>query len=200
MLDQCSSYQHYEIVNGSFSITGDVAIMLVAMPLLMAVRLPMRQKLILVGIFGLGIFAIIAAILTKVYCLVPSLISYVYMNWYFREATVSMLIVNLPLTWHLLRTSFPSLLGWFDHTIRSRARGYTKSSNTDVYGAHSKHSKSRTEFPMQSMGNKGGVEVSVNSSQEAINKSAGDSDKSSGQIRQEVTITVEHTKAGSFLV
>ncbi|PVH90026.1 hypothetical protein DM02DRAFT_665657, partial [Periconia macrospinosa] len=77
---QCSSYQHYEIVNGAFSITSDIAIMLVAMPLLIAVRLPLRQKLILLGIFGLGIFVIIAGILTKVYCLVPSLISYVYMN------------------------------------------------------------------------------------------------------------------------
>jgi hypothetical protein len=52
---------------------------------------------------------IVAAILNKVYCLVPSLISYVYMNWYFREATVAILVTNLPLIWSLLRDVFPAL-------------------------------------------------------------------------------------------
>lgn len=73
------------------------------------------------GIFGMGVFVIIAAILTKVYCLVPSLISYVYMNWYFREATVSMLVTNLPLVWSLLREIFPA--------IRSRSGGSKKTDN-----------------------------------------------------------------------
>ncbi|EGD86087.2 hypothetical protein H112_07007 [Trichophyton rubrum D6] len=86
--------------------------LLIAIPLLMAVRLPQRQKLILVFIFGLGIFIIIAAVLTKVYCLVPSLISYVYLNWYFREATVAMLVTCLPMTWSLLRDIFPALKSW----------------------------------------------------------------------------------------
>ncbi|PGH29857.1 hypothetical protein GX50_07376 [[Emmonsia] crescens] len=109
---QCSSYQYYEIVNGCLSITGDIFMLLVGIPLLMSVRLPLKQKLILLFIFGLGIFVIIAAILTKIYCLVPSLISYVYMNWYFREATVAVLVTNLPLTWSLLRDLFPSLRNW----------------------------------------------------------------------------------------
>ncbi|KAF2191467.1 hypothetical protein K469DRAFT_746793 [Zopfia rhizophila CBS 207.26] len=191
---QCSSYQHYEIANGVFSITSDIAIMLVAMPLLIAVRLPLRQKLILLGIFGLGIFVIIAAFLTKIYCLVPSLISYVYMNWYFREATVGMLVVNLPLTWHLLRTAFPSLRSWFGHSLPSRSRGYTKSSTAEVYGVRSKGRTS--EYPMHSMNNKNDVETSLSSSQEAINKSVGDIAEPPMQIRQDITVTVEHSKAG----
>jgi hypothetical protein len=109
---QCSSYQHYEIAQGSLSISSDILILLVAMPILIAVRLPRRQKIILLLLFGLGMFDIVAAILTKVYCLVPSLISYQYMNWYFREATIAMLVTNLPLTWSLIRDVFPGLKRW----------------------------------------------------------------------------------------
>jgi hypothetical protein len=110
--DQCSSYQHYEIANGAMSISSDIFILLVAMPILMAVRLPKRQKLVLLLLFGLGGFVIVAAVLTKIYCLVPSLISYVYMNWYFREATVAILVTNLPLSWSLIRDLFPGLKRW----------------------------------------------------------------------------------------
>ncbi|OJD22168.1 hypothetical protein ACJ73_06489 [Blastomyces percursus] len=109
---QCSSYQYYEIVNGCIGITGDIFMLLVGIPLLMSVRLPLKQKAILLLIFGLGVFVIIAALLTKIYCLVPSLISYVYLNWYFREATVAVLVTNLPLTWSLLRDIFPALKNW----------------------------------------------------------------------------------------
>ncbi|KAG5297905.1 hypothetical protein I7I48_07179 [Histoplasma ohiense] len=86
--------------------------LLVGIPLLMSVRLPLKQKCILLFIFGLGIFVIMAALLTKIYCLVPSLISYVYLNWYFREAAVAVLVTNLPFTWSLLRDIFPSLRNW----------------------------------------------------------------------------------------
>ena len=86
--------------------------LLVAIPLLAQVRVPLKQKIILMLVFGMGIFVVIAAILTKVYCLVPSLISYVYMNWYFREVTVAMVVTNLPLIWSLLREMFPGIMSW----------------------------------------------------------------------------------------
>ncbi|EGC41691.1 conserved hypothetical protein [Histoplasma capsulatum var. duboisii H88] len=109
---QCSTYQYYEIITGCLGITGDIFMLLVGIPLLMSVRLPLKQKCILLFIFGLGIFVIVAALLTKIYCLVPSLISYVYLNWYFREATIAVLVTNLSLTWSLLRDTFPSLRNW----------------------------------------------------------------------------------------
>lgn len=86
--------------------------LIIAIPLILKVRVPLKQKLILLLIFGMGAFVIVAAILTKVYCLVPSLISYVYMNWYFREATVAILVTNIPLVWSLLRDVFPALRSW----------------------------------------------------------------------------------------
>ncbi|OBT56007.1 hypothetical protein VE04_03036 [Pseudogymnoascus sp. 24MN13] len=76
--------------------------------LFLILRLPIQQKAILLLIIG-GLFVIIAAILTKVYCLVPALISYVYMNWYFREASVAMYVTNLPAVWPLFREVFPNL-------------------------------------------------------------------------------------------
>ncbi len=60
----------------------------------------------------MGIFVIVAAIITKIYCLVPSLISYVYLNWYFREASVSVYVTNLPALWTMLRDVFPALRSW----------------------------------------------------------------------------------------
>ncbi|TID20818.1 Class E vacuolar protein-sorting machinery protein [Venturia nashicola] len=111
---QCSSYQHYEIAQGVFSISSNVLILVVAMPILIAVRLPKRQKIITLSLFGLGLFEIIAAVLTKVYCLVPSLIGYEYMNWYFREATIAILVTNIPLTWSLIRDLFPSFKRWIN--------------------------------------------------------------------------------------
>ncbi|EEH07593.1 conserved hypothetical protein [Histoplasma capsulatum G186AR] len=77
-----------------------------------AIYTGMSFKCILLFIFSLGIFVIVAALLTKIYCLVPLLISYVYLNWHFWEATVVVLVTNLLLTWSLLWDIFPSLRNW----------------------------------------------------------------------------------------
>jgi len=58
-------------------------------------------------IFGMGGFVIVAAIIRAIYCLVPSLISYVYMNWYFREASVAIYVTTLPGIWVFLKEMFP---------------------------------------------------------------------------------------------
>ena len=69
----------------------------------------MQQKLILGVIFGMGTFVIVAAILRAIYCIVPALVSYVYMNWYFREASVAIYVTTLPGIWVFLREIFPVL-------------------------------------------------------------------------------------------
>lgn len=98
--------------------------LIIAIPLLLKVRVPLKQKMILVFIFGMGVFVIVAAILTKVYCLVPSLISYIYMNWYFREATVAILVTNIPLVWSLMRDVFPALRSWTGGSHRGTEQRY----------------------------------------------------------------------------
>ena len=71
--------------------------------------MPLLQKAILLTIFGLGIFIIVAAILTKLYSLVPSLLTYAYLNWYCRESSVCVYVTNLPAIWSLLLDLFPAL-------------------------------------------------------------------------------------------
>ncbi|KFY86437.1 hypothetical protein V500_07626 [Pseudogymnoascus sp. VKM F-4518 (FW-2643)] len=181
---QCSNYQYFEIIQGSLSIPGDMAILAIGIPILVQVRLPIQQKAILLVIFGMGFFVIIAAILTKVYCLVPSLISYVYMNWYFREASVAMYVTNLPAIWPLFREVFPNL-----NLSGSRAKATGGTSGATRPWAHS-GSRARInskEFDLKEFRTRGAE------SQERIN----DSDSSEGveqlpmEIQRDVTFTVQ---------
>ncbi|EFE44777.1 hypothetical protein TRV_00449 [Trichophyton verrucosum HKI 0517] len=157
---QCSSYQVYGIVQGIFAISSDVLMLAIAIPLFMTLRLPRKQKMILLFVFGMGIFVVIAAVLTKVYCLVPWLISYVYMNWYLREATVGILVTCLPMTWSLLRDFFPMLARWMSSTMSSGSKGggggggpasqaYARS-HTYIHSQTQLHSHTPSQTPSQS--------------------------------------------------
>lgn len=199
---QCSSYQHYEIVQGCISISADIFMLLVAIPLLIQVRVPVKQKLILVLLFGMGIFVIVAAILTKVYCLVPSLISYVYMNWYFREATVAILVTNLPLIWSLLRDVFPALKSWTGGSKRGTDRyksGPWASKGSRPYGTPSQMRSG--DFDMHNFPNRSTVatpqksgpavsDVSLGSDERDMNSDDGSA--RALRIRQDITVTVQH--------
>ncbi|PGH12654.1 hypothetical protein AJ79_04152 [Helicocarpus griseus UAMH5409] len=191
---QCSSYQYYEIINGCLSITGDIFMLLVAIPLLMTVRLPLKQKAILLFIFGLGIFVIIAALLTKIYCLVPSLISYVYMNWYFREATVAVLVTNLPLTWSLLRDIFPALKSWTGGSRPTGRIGGVVSSSRRA----SKAVLQSIDYNLQSFSRlgsqdprKSAISSKNNTTTNTTTRGSEDGSIESLHIRQDVTITVQ---------
>ena len=134
----------------------------------------------------MGIFVIVAAVVTKLYCLVPSLISYTYLNWYFREASVSVYVTNLPALWTLIRDIFPSLRSWGFGDKKSSH----EASNRRAWGPIS-DSKGRREkelghgFDMQNFG------ISVHSrreSQEAIN---GGMNQPPLMIKQDITFAVE---------
>jgi hypothetical protein len=172
----------------------------VAIPLLVQVRVPLKQKVILLALFGMGIFVIVAAILNKIYCLVPSLISYVYMNWYFREATVAVLVTNLPLVWSLLRDVFPALKSWTGGskkgTDRYRSGPWTsKGSGLRAYGPASQlrsgdyNMQDYTSTSTAMHHQKAVSDVSVNQSDERDLSDDG-SDRAL-RIRQDVTVTVE---------
>ncbi|KAL2871930.1 uncharacterized protein BJX67DRAFT_376782 [Aspergillus lucknowensis] len=197
---QCSTYQYYEIVQGCIAITADIAMLLIGLPLLMQVRIPLKQKLVLLVIFGMGIFVIVAAILTKVYCLVPSLISYVYMNWYFRESTVAVLVTNLPLIWSLLREVFPAFKSWTGGSKRATDRyrsgaWNSKASGYRNYGPPS-HLKSGDDFHMPDYNRSVVVTPQKHVSNVSLEDAethdpSDDGSERALQIRQDVTITVE---------
>lgn len=197
---QCSSYQYYEIVQGCISISADIFMLIIAIPMLVQVRVPLKQKLILTILFGMGIFVIVAAVLNKVYCLVPSLISYVYMNWYFREATVAILVTNLPLIWSLLRDVFPALKSWTGGskrgTDRYKSGPWTSKggSNMPPYGPPS-HARSG-DFGMQEFeGTTTVTPTKATQSDPSISEerdaSSDDGSARALRIRRDITVTVE---------
>lgn len=174
--------------------------LLVGIPLLLQVRLPVKQKIILLLIFGMGIFVIVAAILTKVYCLVPALISYVYMKWYFREATVAMLVTNLPLVWSLIREVFPALRSWVGGSKRTDSYRWTsnKKSGLRQYAAYGRSGGRKSaditmhDYPATTnvTPNKGASDTSLHPSDER-DLVSDDGSARALRIRQDVTVTVE---------
>ncbi len=189
--------------------------LLIAIPLIMGLRVSMKQKAVLLLIFGMGGFVIVSSILTKLYCLVPELISYVYMNWYFREASVAVYVTNLPLIWPLVKDIGKHMgLSLASH---SRGYGYGSRSRTDPGGRSHLHSNSHVrmgdkelEMSTFSRSTKAGhmSVTGVNGpgeSQERITADSG-SEQHSGsfedhraiEIKREVTYTVESLPADSL--
>lgn len=72
-----------------FNVSANLALHVVGLPILFKTRIPMQQKMILLAVFGMGRFIIVAAFLCKVYDLYAPLITYSYLNWFFQEASVS---------------------------------------------------------------------------------------------------------------
>ncbi|KAI1495986.1 hypothetical protein F5X99DRAFT_401749 [Biscogniauxia marginata] len=105
---QCTTLQYYAIVTGCFNISSDLLMLGIPIPLVLRMNMPWRRKVVLLLIFGMGLFVILAALLTKVFNLTniwdPS-----YMLWYVREASVAIYVSNLPMMWPLLRDWFPFL-------------------------------------------------------------------------------------------
>ena len=170
--------------------------LIIGIPLLLSVRLPLQQKAVLLIVFGMGIFVIVAAILTKIYCLVPGLISYVYLKWYFREASVSLYVTNLPALWSLIRDVFPQLKSWGFETKKSSGSGRHWPVSREERRKH----RNLKSFPMQTfsrLGSKGGnMQQSVSQSQERIHEAEGFQGYPNGkpqplEIKRDVTFTVE---------
>jgi hypothetical protein len=119
---QCTTLQHFAIVQATFNISSDLLIIAIPIPMIVSLALPLKQKISLGLLFSMGTFVvrshprptilfpitnpnhiqIVAAILTKVYNL-SDVYSSTYMLWYTREASVAVYVANLPGIWPLLR-------------------------------------------------------------------------------------------------
>lgn len=53
---QCATAIHHLITNAVFNLTSDIMIILIPIPLLLRSHWPLRKKMILCAVFGLGIF------------------------------------------------------------------------------------------------------------------------------------------------
>ncbi|PZD43827.1 hypothetical protein A1F97_02534 [Pyrenophora tritici-repentis] len=87
---QCTTLVHYAIVQATFNLSSDLFIIAVPVPMILSLKLPLKQKIGLGVLFSIGVFVIIAAILTKVYNL-SDVYSTTYMLWYTDSATINRL-------------------------------------------------------------------------------------------------------------
>ncbi|QUC17508.1 uncharacterized protein UV8b_01749 [Ustilaginoidea virens] len=102
---QCSAATNHLITNAVLNISSDLMIILIPMPVFLQSRLALKKKLILTGVFALGGFTILSAILNKFYSFNEPFGSQ-WTFWYIRESSTAIIVSNLPLTWPLFRRLF----------------------------------------------------------------------------------------------
>ncbi|KAF1966382.1 hypothetical protein BU23DRAFT_663298 [Bimuria novae-zelandiae CBS 107.79] len=102
---QCSAATNHLITNAVLNISSDLMILAIPMPLLFKVKLPLKNKAILIGLFLIGTFNIIAAVLNKYYSFKHPFGSE-WPMWYLRESYTAFLCANLPLTYPLVQRIF----------------------------------------------------------------------------------------------
>ncbi|KAL3478083.1 hypothetical protein BJX99DRAFT_224987 [Aspergillus californicus] len=109
---QCATYQHYSITQAVFNLSSDACMLIIPVPLLKGTQMPMRKKILLISVLGLGIFVMIAAILNK-YFNFASPQTTIYQLWYIREASTAIYVANLMCWWPLLRRVFGNALSHY---------------------------------------------------------------------------------------
>ncbi|CAM1509018.1 Fc.00g027570.m01.CDS01 [Cosmosporella sp. VM-42] len=106
-IDQCASYYNHMIFATACNISSDLMLLLIPIPIMIKIRLPMKRKIGLCCVFGLGLFNILAAVLNRYYNFTnPN--SYVFLYWYVAEVGVAMYVGNLPLCWPVIRLAIGS--------------------------------------------------------------------------------------------
>ncbi|KAI0154709.1 hypothetical protein GGR57DRAFT_109049 [Xylariaceae sp. FL1272] len=102
---QCSAEMNHLIVNAVFNVSSDVMIFAIPMPILFHANLPLRKKLVLGGVFALGIFTILAALVNKFYSFTHPYSGF-WEYWYVRESSTALIVANLPFTWTIIQFAF----------------------------------------------------------------------------------------------
>ncbi|KAK7416696.1 hypothetical protein QQX98_005022 [Neonectria punicea] len=104
---QCATYYNHMIFATACNISSDLMLLFLPIPIMIKIRLPLKRKLGLCCVFGLGIFNILAAVLNRYYNFSnPN--SYVFLYWYVAEVGVAMYVGNLPLCWPVIRLALGS--------------------------------------------------------------------------------------------
>lgn len=104
------------------------------MPIFLQSTLTVKKKAILCGVFAVGTFTILAAILNKFYSFSEPFGSD-WTFWYIRESSTALIAANLPMTWTLLQRVF-RLNSFKDRYTNSRTR-HTSRFRSTTYGRRS---------------------------------------------------------------
>ncbi|KID61725.1 UbiD family decarboxylase, partial [Metarhizium hybridum] len=137
------------IMSFAFNLSSDLLMLAVPISMLLQSQLPWKKKATICGIFSLGIFVILAAVLNRYYCFAhPESILWIY--WYVREGSTAIIVTNVPHCYALpLKAlklqAFSSLVGSMLKTRRASSgklredRGANKNKAASDKGIH--HSK-----------------------------------------------------------
>ncbi|KAG6031269.1 hypothetical protein E4U41_007642 [Claviceps citrina] len=136
---QCSAATNHLITNAVLNISSDIMIILIPIPIFIQSRLALKKKLILVGVFALGIFTIFSAILNK-YHSFKSPFGSTWTYWYIRESSTAIIVTNLPLTWTVFRRIFN--LGSFNHSDYSSSKNCSAKPLSTARSLHATHPRS----------------------------------------------------------
>ncbi|KAF2503224.1 hypothetical protein BU16DRAFT_33397 [Lophium mytilinum] len=145
LIVQCSAVINHLITQAVLNISSDLLIIMIPMPLLIQAQLPLKRKVILFAIFGLGFFEILCAILTKVYSFTePFGVNWVF--WYIRESSTAIIVSNAPFTWTLLQRMIPRLKSFAGRSTgekysvsRPGVSGTISGRNRNTYLQHKDH-------------------------------------------------------------
>jgi hypothetical protein len=90
-----------------FNVSSDILMLFIPLPFIINSKVPPVKRAMLIGIFSLGIFVILAAVLNKYYNFaLPNFT--VYMVWDIRETSTSIMVANMMCLWPLIR----KITGW----------------------------------------------------------------------------------------
>ncbi|KAI4220049.1 MAG: hypothetical protein L6R36_007898 [Xanthoria steineri] len=149
---QCASYYHHLITSAVFNITSDLMMLYIPLPILIKARLPLKRKIVLCGVFSLGVLVILSAILNRYYNFTEPYGSLIYLDWYTGEAATSVFVANVPHLWPLLSRLFA--LGAFNSLRRTtgNSSGNGNSSGKGFYPKGSGNHKSNRARPYDQHG------------------------------------------------
>ncbi|KAI0458853.1 hypothetical protein F5B21DRAFT_527677 [Xylaria acuta] len=102
---QCSAATNHLITNAVLNISSDLFIIAIPIPVFLQINIAPRKKVVLCGVFALGLFTIGAAVANKFYSFTePYGTEWTY--WYIRESSTALIVANIPFLWTTLRYLF----------------------------------------------------------------------------------------------
>ncbi|KAF2152344.1 hypothetical protein K461DRAFT_327886 [Myriangium duriaei CBS 260.36] len=106
--EQCATNSHHSITNAVFNLSTDVLLICIVLPIFLKTMMPLRKKLAICAVFGLGVFNIAAAIVNK-YNAFANTLGTEWTKWYVYECSTAIMVANLPFLYTLIRRIFGPL-------------------------------------------------------------------------------------------
>ncbi|KAK3360495.1 hypothetical protein B0T25DRAFT_578413 [Lasiosphaeria hispida] len=102
---ECATYYHHMMFATAWNISSDLMLLAIPFPIVFKTQLPLKKKIGLCCVLGLGALNIIVAILNRYFNFSnPNDLGYVY--FYVAEVATAIYVGNIPLCWALIQRVF----------------------------------------------------------------------------------------------